>query len=164
MLNGRHQDLNNGRPVEYGKLRYQPDDPVAAARLIVEMSAEAFVADSDAYRQIIRSLRGFGASGSKMAFDPSQLQVSAMRRAQALGIVRDDLDPVALGRQIYLAYSAAMFAWAGGGLSDRGFRVAARHGLLTVLAAASTDAHRDGYLAEFAELGGKLGRASWDQV
>ncbi len=29
-LNARHEDLNNGRPVEYGKLRYRADHPVAA--------------------------------------------------------------------------------------------------------------------------------------
>jgi len=29
-LNARHQELNNGKPVEYGKLRYRPEDPVAA--------------------------------------------------------------------------------------------------------------------------------------
>ncbi len=29
-LNGRHQELNNGKPVEYGKLRYRPEDPVSA--------------------------------------------------------------------------------------------------------------------------------------
>ncbi len=30
VLNARHQDLNNGRPVEYGKLRYRPEDPVSS--------------------------------------------------------------------------------------------------------------------------------------
>ena len=96
--------------------------------------------------------------------DPSQLQVRAMRDAQALGIIRDDLDPVALGRQIYLTYCAAMFAWAADGLSDRGFGLASRHGLLTVLVAAATDAHRDAFAAEFAELGSQLARAAWKVV
>ena len=85
-------------------------DPIAAARLIVDQSAAAFVAESEAYRQIVRTLGQL--SWRRSSFDPSELQVRAMRDAQAQGIVRDDLDATALGRQIYLAYCAAMYAWA----------------------------------------------------
>ena len=139
------------------------DDPIAAARLVVRQSAAAFVADGAAFRQIMRELRRFAGSGrgAGISFDPSQLQVTAMRRAQARGILRAELDPQALGRQIYLGWIAACLLWSSDGLSDRGFHVAAEHGLLSVLCAAATDAHRPGFLAELAELGDQLARVSW---
>jgi hypothetical protein len=121
------------------------------------------VADSAAYRQIVRSLGNLAVSGSRVTFDPSALHVRAMRRAQELGILRDDLDPVALGRQSFLAYIAALVSWASGSLADRGFRIAARHGMVTVLTAASSEAHREAHFAELAELGAKLARVTWNR-
>lgn len=139
------------------------DDPVGMMRRAVDETVAAFVADSAAYRQIVRSLGNLAVSGSRLSFDPSALHVRAMRRAQELGILRDDLDPVALGRQSFLAYVAALVSWASGGLADRGFGIAARHGMVTVLAAASSDAHREDHHAELAALGAKLARVSWKQ-
>ncbi len=139
------------------------DDPVGMMRRAVDETVAAFVADSAAYRQIVRSLGNLAVSGSRLAFDPSALHVRAMRRAQELGILRDDLDPVALGRQSFLAYVAALTSWASGSLADRGFGIAARHGMVTVLAAASSDAHREDHHAELAALGAKLARVSWKQ-
>ena len=137
------------------------DDPLAAARLIVERSVEVFVAESDVYRQVVGAVGDLTASSSYLAHDPAQLQVAAMRDAQRDGIIRADLDPAALGRQIYLTYTGAMLAWAGGALSDDGFSIATRHGLVTVVVAAATDEHRERYLAELADLGAELVAAGW---
>jgi AcrR family transcriptional regulator len=139
------------------------EDPIGTARRAVDESVAAFVADSAAYRQVVRALGDLAVSGSRLTFDPSPLHVSAMRRAQELGILRPDLDPVALGRQSLLAYVAALNSWAAGGLSDEGFSIAAHHGIATVLAAASSDEHRERHLAEFAELGRELARVSWNR-
>jgi len=133
-------------------------DPIATARRGVEESVSAFVRESAAYRQIVRALGDLAFSGSRLTFDPAQLHVGAMRRARELGILRPDLDPEALGRQSLLSYSAALVAWAAGDLDDDGFAVAAHHGLVTVVAAASSDAHRERHLAELAALGRRLAR------
>ena len=137
-------------------------DPIGRALDAVDETAAAFVADSQAYRQIVRSLSDFAASGSRMAFDPAQIHVSAMRGAQELGILREDVDAEALGRQSYLTYVAALVAWASEGLSDRGFRVAARHGLLTVVAAAATDAHREQALDALRAVSARFSKVSWN--
>jgi AcrR family transcriptional regulator len=131
-------------------------DPIATARGIIDISAAAFIADSAVYRQIVGSLVDVAQSGSQMAFDPAMLQIAAMRDAQARGILRDDLDPVVLGRQIYLAYNGALFEWAAHKCTDAEFVAAARHGLATVLAAAATDEHRPLFLREMRELGNEL--------
>ena len=139
------------------------EDPIGLARRAVDETVAVFVADSAAYRQVVRALGDLAVSGSKLSFDPARFHVSAMRRAQALGILRADLDPMALGRQSLLGYVAALNSWASGGLNDRGFRIAAHHGIATVLAAASTDEHRERHFAEFAALGRKLARVSWNR-
>lgn len=136
-------------------------DPVERATLIVDQTAEAFIEQRDAYRQIIGAVGDLTRTGSMMAIDPAQLQIGAMRDAQAKGILRDDVDPAAVGRQIYLSYNGALLAWAGNGLSDEGFRVAVRHGLTTALAACATDRHRRRFLDELRRLGTRLTDAGW---
>lgn len=139
----------------------RPADPVAMAMFVVVESTERFIADGVAFRQVIGSIGDIAASRVTIAFDPAQLQVAAMRDAQSQGMVRADLDPAALGRQIYLSYNGALFAWGGGVLSDDGLRAAVRHGLFMVLAAAATDEHRQRFLDELVVLGEQLGAAGW---
>jgi AcrR family transcriptional regulator len=137
-------------------------DPIERARLIVDRSAEAFIADREAYRQILGVVGDVSRSGSRLETDPAQLQVAAMRDAQERGVLRADVDPAAVGRQVYLSYNGAMFAWAGTALSDDGFRVAVRHGLLTVLSAFAADRHRKRFLVELAALGEQLVAEGWN--
>ncbi len=136
-------------------------DPIERATLIVDRTAEAFIADRRAYRQIVGAVGDLTRTGSMMAIDPAQLQISAMRDAQARGLLRDDVDPAAVGRQVYLSYNGALLAWAGNGLTDEGFRVAVRHGLMTALAACATDRHRRRFLDELRRLGIRLADAGW---
>ncbi|MEM9609500.1 MAG: TetR/AcrR family transcriptional regulator [Actinomycetota bacterium] len=131
------------------------DDPVAVAELVVEWSVGAFTANSLAYRRIVAAGRSVGARRDGV-IDPSQLQVAALRRARELGVLRGDVDPAGLGRQVYLSWIGSMEHWAEGRLDDRGFSVATRHGLFTVLAAAAVDPHRERFLAELRRLGVEL--------
>ena len=84
-----------------------------------------------------------------------------MRRAQQMGIVRADVDAAGLGRQIYLSYMGAMSLWSTGRLDDAGFSLAAQHGLLTALAAAAADGHREGFVDEMRALGDALEADAW---
>ena len=87
-----------------------------------------------------------------------------MRRAQQLGIIRDDLDAAAIGRQVFLSYTGAMTLWSAGRLDDAGFGTAARHGLVTALAAAATDAHRQRFLDELRDVGADLEHDGWHRT
>jgi AcrR family transcriptional regulator len=136
-------------------------DPIEAALMIVDESAAAFIADRDAYRQIIGAASAVTRAGSMPAVDPAQLQIAAMREAQARGILRGDVDAAAIGRQIYLSYNGALFAWAGRGLSDDGFRLAVRHGLWTALAAFAAPSYRKRFLDELRAVGPDLTDAGW---
>lgn len=137
------------------------DDPVAAATAIVEQSSEAFIADGHAFRQIIGALRESWETGSALAVDPAQLQIAAMRAAQRQGLLLDDVDPAAVGRQIYLSYNGALFAWAALLLTDDGLRLAVRHGLWTALAAFGSDTHRPEFLRRLLAIGPALTAAGY---
>lgn len=119
------------------------DSPVEAALAIVKGSCEVFIADGNAFRQIVAAVNGLARSGESISMDPAQLQVSAMRAAKDAGLLCDDADPTSMGRQIFLSYNGAMFAWAAQKLADDGFRAAAVHGLWTVLLAYASESHRE---------------------
>lgn len=125
--------------------------PIESAVAVVEKSCEAFIADSKAFRQIVSAVNRISQSGASIEFDPAQLQVTAIRSAQQLGLIRSDVDAVAVGRQIYLSYNGAMFAWAAGQLTDAGFRATALHGLWTALTAFAADKHRNEFLNQAIE-------------
>ena len=140
-----------------------PGDPIAAAQLVVDQTVAAFVANSNAFRQVIAMAQRSAANHS-FGVDPSEFQVAAMRRAQQLGIIRDDLDAAAIGRQVFLSYTGAMTLWSAGRLDDAGFGTAARHGLVTALAAAATDAHRQRFLDELRDVGADLEHDGWHRT
>jgi len=137
----------------------EPPDPIAVAFLVVDRTVDAFTTHSAAFRRIVALAQA--TARSERIHDPSNLQVKAMRAAQSMCIIRDDVDAAALGRQIFVSYSGALSLWSNGRLDDDGFSTAARHGLLTALAAAATDDHRDRFLAEMSTTGQHLERNSW---
>lgn len=141
--------------------RLDPTDPIAAAQLVVDQTVQAFVADSGAFRQIVRLAPRASSVGTELT-DPSEFQVAAMRNAQQLGIIRPDIDAGALARQIYLSYTGAMTLWSAGRLDDDGFSTAARHGLYTALAAAAVDEARDPFLDQVRVLGKLLETEMWN--
>ena len=136
-------------------------DPIAAAVLVVEISSEAFIADGAAFRQILRVLNVLASEGTDLAVDPGQFEIAAMRAAHEKGILRDDVDPAATGRQISLSYNGALFAWSAGLLTDDGFRAAARHGLWSALAGSVTANYREGTLDQLRRAGADLMRAGF---
>ncbi len=137
-----------------------PTDPIAAAELVVDQTVAAFVADSAAFRQIVRLAPQASSVGTELV-DPSDFQVTAMRQAQRLGLLRPDIDAAGLARQIYLSYSGAMTLWSAGRLDDDGFSTAARHGLFTALAAAAVDSERQRFLDEMRILATTLETDQW---
>ena len=137
----------------------EPPDPIAAAFLVVDQTVHAFTTHSAAFRRIIALAQA--TARPERIQDPSNLQVKAMQAAQSMCIIRDDVDAAALGRQIFVSYSGALSLWSKDRLDDDGFSTVARHGLLTALAAAATDDHRDRFLAEMYTTGQRLEQISW---
>jgi len=90
-----------------------PTEPIAAAQLIIDQSVQAFVSNSNAYRQVV-SIAQVTAGLRPEAVDPSSFQVTAMRKARAMGIIRKDIDAAGLARQIFLSYSGAATLWSSG--------------------------------------------------
>lgn len=131
-------------------------DPLAAAVMIVEKSCDAFIVDGDAFRQIVGAVNGISRAGRSLAVDPAHLQVTAMRAALESGLLRDDANPVAMGRQVFLSYNGALFAWAARQLTDEGFRAAALHGLWTVVLASAADEHRDEFSLKVRDAGTRV--------
>ncbi len=136
-------------------------DPIAAALAVVDISSEAFIADRNAFRQIVSSMNGLAQSGVTVSFDAGQLQIAAMRAAQQRGLIRKDVDAEAVGRQVYLSYNGALFAWAAGMLTDDGFRVAAQHGLWSALVAYASKENRDSFVDQLHTAGKKLAKAGY---
>jgi len=135
-------------------------DPIAAARLIIDHSVAAFSSESQVFRRVIATIGSSGRLAELPAFDPALLQTAAIREAQKRRIIADEFDASGLGRQIFLSYLGAARAWAVGQLDDRGFQTAARHGLISILAATATDDHRDPFRTELRVLMKELGDAA----
>lgn len=136
-------------------------DPLGAAVRIVERSCDAFIVDGDAFRQIVGAVNKISRGGGDFSMDPGQLQILAMRAARDAGILSDDADPIAIGRQIYLSYTGALFAWAARRLTDEGFRAAAIHGLWTVLLAWSSEKYREEFRDRAKDAATQLVRAGY---
>jgi AcrR family transcriptional regulator len=134
----------------------RPHDPVADAATIIEQSARAFIAEGDAFRRVVNAASDVAAPRAPMRFDPAQLQIAAMRAAQERNLLRADVDPDALGRQVFWSYNGALMAWANGVLSDEAFVAAALHGLAVVLAAAAAPRHRRRFDGELITAGERL--------
>ncbi|CAB4899551.1 unannotated protein [freshwater metagenome] len=137
-----------------------PSDPIAAAQLVIDHTVRAFVSNPNAYRQVV-AVAQRAAAAQPTPIEPSSFQVTAMRQAQALGIIRNDIDASGLARQIFLSYTGAAMLWSSGRLDDAGLLTAARHGLFTALAAAATDDHRDQFLDRMRPLGKTLEKKAW---
>lgn len=137
-----------------------PGDPIAAAQLVVDHTVRAFVSNPNAYRQVV-AVTQRAAAAHPTPVEPSSFQVVAMRQAQSMGIIRNDIDASGLARQIFLSYTGAAMLWSSGRLDDAGLLTAARHGLFTALAAAATDDYRDQFLDRMRPLSKTLEKKAW---
>ena len=137
-----------------------PGDPIAAAQLVVDHTVRAFVSNPNAYRQVV-AVTQRAAAAHPTPIEPSSFQVVAMRQAQSMGIIRNDIDASGLARQIFLSYTGAAMLWSSGRLDDAGLLTAARHGLFTALAAAATDDYRDQFLDRMRPLSKTLEKKAW---
>ncbi|MEY3506653.1 MAG: hypothetical protein RI898_1407 [Actinomycetota bacterium] len=131
-----------------------------AESLIIDHTVRAFVSNPNAYRQVV-AVTQRAAAAHPTPVDPSSFQVVAMRQAQSMGIIRNDIDASGLARQIFLSYTGAAMQWSAGRLDDAGLLTAARHGLFTVLAAAATDDHRQEFIDRMRPLGKTLEKKAW---
>ena len=137
-----------------------PGDPIAEAQLIIEHTVRAFVSNPNAYRQVI-AVTQHAAAAQPTPVEPASFQVVAMRKAQSMGIIRNDIDASGLARQIFLSYTGAAMLWSAGRLDDAGLLTAARHGLFTALAAAATDEHREQFINRLRPLSKTLEKKAW---
>ena len=137
-----------------------PGNPIAAAQLIIDHTVRAFVSNPNAYRQVV-AVTQRAAAAQPTPVDPSSFQVVAMRQAQSMGIIRNDIDASGLARQIFLSYTGAAMQWSAGRLDDAGLLTAARHGLFTALAAAATDDHREQFIDRMRPLSKTLEKKAW---
>lgn len=128
------------------------DDPITAARMIIEHSIAAFTSDSTVYRRALARVSSTEIASLTPAFDAAILQIGAIRAAQERGIVSLDFDAVGLGRQIFVTFLGATSAWARGRVDDRGYLTSGLHGLVSVLAATATDGHREAFRDELRAL------------
>jgi len=135
-------------------------DPLETAVLTVELAVESMTANSAAFRQIIPIARRVAGPGT-LNRDPSSFLVQAMRRAQAAGLIRSEIDASGLGRQIYLSYAGAVSLWSAGRIDDDGFRTASLHGLYTALAAAATEQYQPEFVESFVRLSKELESTAW---
>ena len=136
-------------------------DPIAAASAVVDYSSAAFLEQSVAFRKVIGEINTVSLGGRRLSFDPGQLQIAAMKAAQKRGILRPDINPTAIGRQIYLSFTGALHAWAAGRLSDDGMRAAVWHGLWSAVAAGASAEHRARFLRELRKAGTTLAKAGY---
>ena len=140
----------------------RPSDPVEMATFVVVESSERFIADGVAFRQVVTSIGEIAASRDhhRVRSCATAGGRDARGAVAGAGARRPRSRPHSVDRSTSRSTERCSRG-AAGVLSDDGLRVAVRHGLIMVLAAAATDTHRPRFLTELAELGERLGAAGW---
>ena len=133
------------------------DNPLERLGEVLDASVSALTSRPVAYRRVILQLAAVASPDTHTTLSPATATAVELRRAQAAGLIRGDLNVEALALQSYLSYNGALLRWAAGALSDRGFRAAVRHGLATVLAASATTRARSRFLDDLRKAGRQLG-------
>ena len=133
------------------------DDPLTRLRDVLDASVSALTSRPIAYQRVFLQLAAVASPETHTKLSPAAATAVELRRAQAAGLIRDDLDVEALALQSYLSYNGALLRWAAGALSDRAFRAAVRHGLATVLAAGATTRTRSRFLDDLRDAGHQIG-------
>jgi AcrR family transcriptional regulator len=123
---------------------------------LLDAYIDTWTAKAAAWRQIVMATPEASMRTTWMTVDPATPIVELLTQAQTEGRLRADARPYALGQQVFLSYIGAMFAWTVGAQSNETFTIAARHGLLVVLAGAAVDEERPALLAQLGAVSDKL--------
>jgi hypothetical protein len=86
----------------------------------------------------------------------ARMQSVAIRAAIDQGLLRDTLDPEALGRQIYHGYEHANVRWAHGLIDAEEFTARSLYGLNVALLGVANESVRPRLVAELGELEARL--------
>lgn len=132
-----------------------PERGVERSLRCVRVSADMFCSETELYRQLVVRIPKAMFDGAHYARDSAQIQIAAIRTAQAEGDLDAAVAPEALGRQIFVSYMGALYAWACGGLDNAAFCRAAELAALLPLAATASDGARPGLQAAIVECLGK---------
>jgi AcrR family transcriptional regulator len=114
------------------------EDPREQAHRIVGETAELFIADAAVFRRLVNSWEH---SGPLLQESPVPQLRTALRRGQAIGMLRSDLHVEALVGHIAAACGGALRHWAAGEISDGAFRSRVRFAVDVVFAAAASEDH-----------------------
>ena len=132
-----------------------PVDPLSRARTIVSLSVDEYVREARIYRPLIAAVDALGATphNADVLVRFAAMEEEAIAAAVEAGLLRDDVPPRLVARQIVLSYLQALRHWAIGDVTDAGFRSLALSGLEFALLAVATPPVRRLVLAEIAALG-----------
>jgi AcrR family transcriptional regulator len=115
---------------------------VARSLACVATSAMMFREEAALYRQLVVRIPKALFDGAHYARDNAHFQIEAIKAARGEGDLIAGADPVALGRQLFIGYMGALYAWGCGGLDGPGFSRAAELAALLPLAAMASDRAR----------------------
>jgi AcrR family transcriptional regulator len=130
------------------------EDPREQARRIVAETVELFIADAAVFRRLVSS---WERGGPLLQENPIPQLRAALRRGQATGMLRSDLQVEALVGHIATACGGALRHWAAGEISDAAFRRRVRFAVDVVFAAGASE---DCSAELYAPLARKRGRGS----
>jgi AcrR family transcriptional regulator len=112
------------------------EDPRAQARRIVDETVQLFIADAAVYKHLVNSWQG---GGVRLQENPVPRLREALRRGQAVGMLRPELHVEALVGHIATASGGALRHWAAGQVSDAAFRMRVRFAVDVVFAAGASE-------------------------
>jgi AcrR family transcriptional regulator len=112
------------------------EDPREQARRIVGETVELFIADAAVFRHLVNS---WERSGPLLQENPVPQLRAALRRGQASGMLRADLQVESLVGHIATACGGALRHWAAGQISDVAFRKRVRFAVDVVFAASASE-------------------------
>ena len=121
-------------------------DPLERARAVISVSIRQIAQEETLYRPMLAASLERQAHGSppsrSIAERAGRMQTVALEAAIEQGLLRSDLDPLLLGRQIYHGYELALQQWALGEIDISGFEARALYGLYVALLAVAEDVSR----------------------
>jgi AcrR family transcriptional regulator len=112
------------------------EDPREQARRIVDETVQLFIADAAVYKHLVNSWQG---GGVRLQENPVPRLREALRRGQAVGMLRPELHVEALVGHIATASGGALRHWAAGQVSDAAFRMRVRFAVDVVFAAGASE-------------------------